>query len=140
LPGDGEAIALDSSSPRITGDDETTLIHSRGDLEMGECVVIATQQTQVRDDSLATIGPGDDVVGVTPAWRSFAAMPGASAVASYDGPSQRGGDNSCLSTDVENLGFGPEHDAGHRSVADQRAQGVGIHDDTALGLMETPHV
>ena len=29
---------------------------------MGQCVVIATEQTEVGDDGLAAIGPGDDVV------------------------------------------------------------------------------
>ncbi len=40
-----------------------------------QCVVVAAEETQVFEHGFASVGPGDDVVDITPSWLATTAFP-----------------------------------------------------------------
>lgn len=79
-------------------------------------MVIAAEDTEVVDHGVAAFGPGHEVMDVAPGRLAAAAGGNTMPVPGDDGPSETGGDDPGLSSDVEDFGVGAENDPGHRGV------------------------
>jgi hypothetical protein len=101
-------------------------------------VVVSAEQAKVVDDGHPAVCPEDDVVGVTPSRRSCTATSHTASVTSHDGPPKSRRDHPGLSSYVENLRPGTEHDPADAGVAGELSDRLGIGDDSALGLVEPP--
>src|SRR6202022_1060949 len=80
-------------------------------------VVSVAQQDHVREISLPTVGPVDDVVGIGPACRPMAARPLAMTIAGVERPTHCTGDHTTRASDVDHDGLGGQHYAGDGFVA-----------------------
>ena len=70
---------------------------------VSEPVVVAAEEGEVVEVRFAAVGPVFDVVGVTPAWRSVAALPGAAAVAGGEGAALGWGDAAGAAADIQHF-------------------------------------
>ena len=77
-------------------------------LEVNQRVVVATEQTEVVDDGLAAVGPGDDVMDVTPLCRPSTPRRHAVTISGNDPATEPRRDHPGLAADVQHLGVGPE--------------------------------
>ena len=120
--GEGPPLISRSSSPTIFG--------------VLASVMEAAEELSLFHAGRAPIRPVIHVVDVAPLGSDLAAGPGAVAVTGDDGPSLGRGPDPGLATDVEDLGVRTEHDAAHRAVAGQHAEGVDVEDVAIERLMQ----
>jgi hypothetical protein len=105
---------------------------------MDQGVVVAAEETDVVDDGLAAISPGNEMMDVAPAGRASAPGGNAVTVPGDHRTTETRGDHPGLASNVEHLGAGAEDDPGDRSIARDLPDRLGVQHHTVLGLVKTP--
>jgi len=95
-------VALDRSSAS-DGFGWCLMVEVLGVLFVDEGVVISAEETQVVEDSFASVGPEDDVVDVAPSRGPGAPGVGAVTVSGDDSPAETCGYHPGFAADVEDL-------------------------------------
>ena len=104
-------------------------------MSVDEGVVVSAEETEVFETGFASVGPGDDVVDVTPSGFAFTAFPYTVTVSGDDGSAETGGDDPGFASYVEEFGFGAENDSAYRCVAGELADCFNVENMTVLGFV-----